>query len=175
VRLIDEPLRAAERVEILRAMRGGNLCRTLWDAAEAGGLLDVRFLLAAGADAGAENGYALYYACSRGHLPVAEALLDAGDTLTPRHRNVALLGSAIDGRTACCELLLDRGADIHFQIDGPDALSWAARQGHPEMVAFLLDRGADAWSEQVMRHATDLHHDAVIALLLARRAGGAAQ
>ena len=112
VRLIDEPLRAAERAEILRAMNEGDLGKTLRDAADAGGLLDTRFLLAAGADAGAADGDALYEACEGGHLQVAEALLDAGGTLTPEHRNVALRYAARSGRTACCELLLDRGADI---------------------------------------------------------------
>ena len=39
----------------------------LRDAAHTGGLLDVRLLLAAGADAGADNGLALMYA-EGGHL-----------------------------------------------------------------------------------------------------------
>jgi len=97
---------------MLRAMNRGDLGRTLLYAADAGGLLDVRFLLAAGADAGADDGWALYAACNGGHRQVAEALLDAGGTLTPLHRNIALIRAAIYGRTACCELLLDRGADI---------------------------------------------------------------
>jgi len=46
-----------------------------------GGLKDVRFLLAAGADAGAENVLVLHVAFIRGQLRVAEALLDAGGTL----------------------------------------------------------------------------------------------
>jgi len=45
-----------------------------------GGLKDVRFLLAAGADAGAEN-VLVHVAFIRGQLRVAEALLDAGGTL----------------------------------------------------------------------------------------------
>ena len=51
----------------------------------------------------------------------------------------------------------------------------AARNGHLETVTFLLDRGTDAWSEQAMQLTTDCLHDAVIALLLARRGGGSAQ
>jgi len=77
-----------------------------------------RFLLAAGADAGSQNGYALYDACRDGHLQVAEALLDAGGTLTPLHRTDALWHSAEFGRTACCGLLLDRGANIHSAQGG---------------------------------------------------------
>ena len=48
----------------------------------------------------------------------------------------------------------------------------AALSGHLETVAYLLDRGADAWSENAMRSAMRNHHDAVVALLLARRRGG---
>jgi len=125
VRLIDEPLRAAERAKILRAMNGGALDRTLQDAARAGGLLDVRFLLAAGA--GFLNSWALDCACMGGHLTVAEALLDAGSTLTPVHRNEALHFAVSCGRTACCELLLDRGADINGHHFGGDALYFAAQ------------------------------------------------
>ena len=178
VRLIDEPLRASERAEILRAMNEGDLGRALREAAEAGGLLDTRFLLAAGADAGAENGLALRCACYGrygGHLQVAEALHDAGGTLNPEHRNVALHYAAGGGHTAICELLLDRGADIHYHDGFFDTLSKASIRGQVETVAFLLDRGADAWSEQAVRYATMRHHDAVVALLLARRKGRAAQ
>ena len=91
---------------------------TLRYAAGAGGLRDVRFLLAAGADAGASYGSALRDACIGGHLQVAEALLDAGGTLTPGTRNVALLHAAYGGRTACCELLLERGADFRCRPYG---------------------------------------------------------
>jgi len=175
VLLIDAIMRAAERAEMLLAMNGGNLGSTLWDAAaREGGLLEVRFLLAAGADAGAEHGDALNGACRGGHLQVAEALLDAGGTLTPYNRNRELLCTACAGRTACCELLLDRGADINAfrDIYGVDALCAAARSGHQETVEFLLDRGADAWSEEALKGAAERHHDAVVALLLARRGGG---
>jgi len=77
VRLIDVILRTTERAEMLRTINGGYLGLTLGYAADAGGLRDVRFLLAADADAAAEYGRALYNACSGGHLRVAVALLDA--------------------------------------------------------------------------------------------------
>jgi len=59
LRLIDAIMRAAERAEILRAMNGGDLGMTLRDASRAGGLLDVRFLLAAGAKRGHCTGHVL--------------------------------------------------------------------------------------------------------------------
>jgi len=138
VRLIDAIMRAAERAEMLRAMNGGDLGRTLRDAANAGGLLDVRFLLAAGVDAGAVYDRALYAACNGGHLQVAEALLNAGGTLTPLQHNVALRCAARDGRTACCELLLDRGADIHSRFIHGAARSLNAATPSGERT--LLDR-----------------------------------
>jgi len=173
VRLIDALARAFERTERLHEMNGGNHGLTLVDAAHASGLKDVRFLLAAGVDAGAEDGWALYYACTGGHLRVAETLLDAVSTLTTYHRNLALYHACGGGRTACCELLLERGADIYYEKDV--ALCRAAQYSQLETVAFLLDRGADAWSTYAMHYATNNHHEAIVELLLARRGGGAAQ
>jgi len=157
-----------ERKERLLAMNGGDLDRTLAEAACEGGLKDVRFLLASGADATAGNGQALKNACREGHLAVAEALLESGAVFTQRCLNDSLFNAAYRGHTACCELMLDHGADIHYGEDMP--LRWAALQGHLQMVALLLDRGADAWSEEAMYSAMQHHHDAVVALLLERRA-----
>jgi len=160
VQLIDAIARAWEREEILRAMNEGHLGVTLCDAADAGGMQDVCFLLAAGVDAGAERGRALSCACFGGHIRVAEALLNAGGTLTPHHRNEALYVAVNHGRTACCELLLDCGVDIystHYRIEGGLAyvkrIRCAAWHGNLETVACLLDRGADAWSRRAMQYA----------------------
>ena len=75
----------------------------------------------------------------------------------------------IGGNNACCELVLGHGADVHYLEDFP--LCYAARNGHLQTVTtLLLDRGADAWSEDAMEWDTEMHHDAVAALLLERRA-----
>jgi len=126
-RLIDVIVRVVEREAWLRAMNGGNIGWTLRDAARAGGLLDVRFLLSAGADAGADDGWVLCYACRGGHIQVAVALLNAGGTLTPHHRNVALCHAGYLGHTACCKLLLDRAEDIHFQDADPEEMALRAK------------------------------------------------
>jgi len=167
VRHIDSIARAIERTERLCSMNEGNLGVTLLHAAGSGGLQDVRFLLAAGADAGAERGYALYNACFGGHLQVAEALINAGGTLTPELHNIGLLPAAAGGSVACCQLLLERGADVRFGNDS--AVAQAARYGRLETVAFLLDHGADAWSADALRLATEHKYEAVVALLMARR------
>jgi hypothetical protein len=78
----------------------------------------------------------------------------------------ALYQPSSAGRIACCELLLEHGADIHNSGDA--ALCLAAKFGHLETVAFLLDRGTDAWSERAMQLATAHHYGLVVALLPAR-------
>ena len=65
--------------------------------------------------------------------------------------------------------MLDHGADVNDLWDLP--LCTAAFYGRLQTVALLLDRGADAWSRRAMQGATDDHHrDAIVALLLERRA-----
>jgi ankyrin repeat protein len=148
VRLIDALVRRLEHEDTLLRMNGGVLGRTLCEAAFAGGLLDVRFLLARGADleattvfvnrVGAESRWtALTWAANAGHLAVCLSLLDAGT----RELDKALYGASFNGHTPVVALLLDRGADINFDDGG--ALVGAALQGCLATVTLLLDRGAD--------------------------------
>jgi len=67
-------------------------------------------------------------------------------------------------------MLLDNGADVHGGGESP--LQNAAGHGHPETVALLIGRGADAWSQAAMWWATMYRHNAVVALLMERRGGG---
>ena len=170
VRLIDALVRRLEREETLRAMNGGVLGATLVEAARAGGLRDVCFLLTAGADIEHvhEGRTALAWAAWRGHLAVVTVLLDVG----AGRRDEALLWAAYSGRTPVVALLLDRGADIHYQWDS--SLQIAAMSGHLEPVALLLDRGADVNTDNglALRRARERGHEAVVALLLARGAQG---
>ncbi|KAL4402174.1 palmitoyltransferase Akr1 [Malassezia pachydermatis] len=83
----------------------------------------------------------------RGDVPALEALLDAGvdvnlrdaDGVTPLH------WAAINAHVACCEWLLERGADVHCQGGQLQAtpLHWAARRGHTQVLSLLLAHGAD--------------------------------
>jgi len=57
-----------------------------------------------------------------------------------------LIRAAAVGNRLQMQLLLSVGADVNA-IDpkyGANALFWAARNGHLDAVAFLLDRGVDA-------------------------------
>lgn len=103
------------------------------------------------------------------HPRVLEALLDCCGTLTPLNRSEALYCATNKGSTACCELLLDRGADVHHEQD--QALFCAARHGEEATVALLLGRGADAWSDRALLALLG-RGCSVSALLLARRGAG---
>ena len=163
-----ERWRREEHEATLLTMNGGVLGATLYAAADAGGLRDVTFLLASGADVTFQHmGFtALRQAASHGYLAVATVLLDAGST----QLDSSLYVSARGGHTAVAALLLDRGADVHYDEDLP--LQSAAALGHLEMVLFLLERGADihADNERALRVARGGGNEAIIALLLERGA-----
>jgi ankyrin repeat protein len=153
VRLIDALVRQLEHEDMLLRMNGGELGRTLCEAARAGGLLDVRFLLARGADVETttvnvvEDGddeqlTSLEWAARLGHLAVCLSLLDAGAV----ERDWAILLASLKGHTPIVVLLLDRGADINFDDGG--ALVGAALQGCLATVTLLLDRGADVHTQE---------------------------
>ena len=162
-----ERWRREEHEAVLLTMNDGLLGETLRQAAHAGGLRDVTFLLARGADV--NNGRVwppLWYAARNGHLAVATVLLDAG----AEQLDGALHLAATGGSVPVGALLLDRGADItsgrHY------ALYRASFYGHLEFVRLLLDRGAAVNGDggRPLRWARERGHEAVIALLRERGA-----
>ena len=159
-----ERWRREEHEVTLLTMNHGVLGRTLGEAAEAGGLRDVTFLLARGADINWRDPHstALRQAASYGHFAVVTLLLDAGAT----QLDTSLYMSARGGHTAVAALLLDRGADVHYVDDL--ALQRAAYHGHLETVRLLLEHGADVHAdhEGALRDAREGGNEAVIALLL---------
>ena len=143
LRLIDlqlERWRREAHEATLLAMNRRRLSVTLADAAGAGGLRDTMLLLSRGADANFlhQNWSALFRSVHAGHLAVATALLDAGASVG---LGLALGSASQAGRTSVVALLLDRGADVHFDDD--DALRWSAYKGHVKSVRLLLGRGAN--------------------------------
>jgi ankyrin repeat protein len=177
VRLIDALVRRLEHEDTLLSMNGGALGRTLCEAAAAGGLRDVRFLLARGADL--EHGMvyldrdgeeldwtALMWAADAGHLAVCVCLLDAGSVeLEP-----ALHEASFSGHSTVVSLLLDRGAEVNFDAGGP--LMNAAEGGHLATATLLLDRGADihALEDRPLIMASHKGHVEMVRLLLDRGA-----
>ncbi|KAG9349345.1 hypothetical protein JZ751_027788 [Albula glossodonta] len=88
----------------------------------------------------------LSHACARGHLNCVTLLLQHGatphgttDYTSPIHQ------AAAKGHTKCLEALVQQGADVNFHCKGGDSpLHVGARLGQPELVAMLLDHGANS-------------------------------
>ena len=110
-------------------------------------------------DAGAPIDYVndgltpLHLACGRGHLEIANLLLDRGSTAidvktyswqTPLHL------SCRNGHVEIATLLLDRGSTAidEKDNDGQTPLHLACRRGHVEIATLLLDRGSTAIDEE---------------------------
>jgi ankyrin repeat protein len=102
----------------------------------------------------------LWRAASFGHLVVVEALLDAGASSL----GYALVQSAVGGHTDVVALLLDRGADVHYEDD--NALFCVANGGHEDTVSLLLQRGATV-EAYILDASLQAGHDAITDLLRA--------
>src|SRR5688572_13648239 len=74
-------------------------------------------------------------------------LLEAGADANAANEDgmTALMLAARTGNVAVAELLVKAGADVNRreQFKDQSAVMWAAGENHPEMVAFLVARGAD--------------------------------
>ncbi len=93
---------------------------------------------------------ALQAACDRGHLDLAERLLQLGADVnappSPTAGVTALQAAARGGYLAIVTLLLQHGADTNYAAakrKGFTALQGACRGGHTKVVALLLQHGAD--------------------------------
>jgi len=107
-------------------------------------------LLRAEADPNVRNNYGstpLGEAAAKGDLAMIELLLDAGADVESENQEgqTALMAVSRTGNLEAAELLLDKGADVNAveSWGGQTALHWAAARQHPEMVALLLEHGAN--------------------------------
>jgi ankyrin repeat protein len=107
-------------------------------------------LIAAGANAKAANhdgATPLYLAALGGSAPMVDALLKAGaDANEPGPQGESpLMLAARSGSLEAMKVLLEHKAAVNAKdkLRGTTALMWAAEQGHPSAVEFLIASGAD--------------------------------
>jgi ankyrin repeat protein len=110
----------------------------------------VQRLLKKGAKANVVNRYGaspLAEAARVTNVPVLGMLLEAGADANGANEDgqTALMLAARTGDVAVAELLVKHGADVNRreQFKDQSAVMWAAGENHPEMVAFLVSKGAD--------------------------------
>ena len=110
----------------------------------------VQTLLKKGARVNATNKYGaspLSEAVRVANLEITGMLIEAGaDTnIVNEDGQTPLMLAARTGNVALARLLVERGADVNRRekFRNQSAVMWAAAQNHPEMVAFLVSKGAD--------------------------------
>mgnify|MGYP000852719101 CR=1 FL=1 len=108
-------------------------------------LLFVSVILTHGAGCASSPGTRFYKAVSKGDVAaLAEALAEMEPESRQDHLDGGLRNAADTGNKEMILDLLSRGAQVESSGDrGTTALMLAARQGHTEIVALLLERGAD--------------------------------
>jgi len=81
------------------------------------------------------------------NLEITEMLLEAGADVNVENEDgqTPLMLAARTGNVALATRLVQRGADINRRerFRQQSAVMWAAAQNHPEMVTFLISKGAD--------------------------------
>jgi ankyrin repeat protein len=120
-------------------------------AAEHGQLGVMRLLVQRGANIDARDWgrTALHYAADYGHEEVVAFLLEKGAQASTRDDNnvTPLMLASENGHVGVVKMIMTHtGAEglEDRNIDGRTALWYAARGGHGEVVAFLLEKGAQA-------------------------------
>ena len=126
---------------------------------------EVRRLLKAGADVSIANKYGatpMGLAAEVGNAEIIKLLLEAGaDADSPNpDGQTALLAVARTGNVEAAELLVKHGAkvDARERWGGQTALMWASARRHPQMMQFLISKGADVNARSIdrdyQRHVT---------------------
>ncbi|MFK7932367.1 MAG: ankyrin repeat domain-containing protein [Saprospiraceae bacterium] len=86
---------------------------------------------------------ALHAAVAKGNYALCQLFIKNGaDVNATQMQNVTPLHSAVHrGNLALTQLLVENGADINLKMEnGDDALSIAKRDGHEEVIAYLLEK-----------------------------------
>ncbi|MEY4641702.1 MAG: hypothetical protein RLZZ227_1696 [Pseudomonadota bacterium] len=118
----------------------------------------VERLIAEGADVTLANNYgsnAMQLAAEVADVDMLKLLLDAGaDAESPNPEGqTALMLVARTGNVEAATLLVERGANVNaLETWGQQtALMWAAARRHPQMMAYLISKGADVDAQSIAR------------------------
>jgi len=126
---------------------------------------EVRRLIKAGADVSLANNYGaspMGLAAEVGNAEIIKLLLDAGADAESANADgqTALLAVARTGNVEAADLLVKHGAkiDARERWGGQTALMWASARRHPQMMQFLISKGADVNARSIdrdyQRHVT---------------------
>jgi len=126
---------------------------------------EVLRLLQAGANVSLANNYGatpMSLAAEVGNADIIRLLLDAGAGADSPDvdRQTALMAVARTGNVEAAELLVKHGAsvDARERWGGQTALMWASARRHPQMMQFLISKGADINARSIdrdyQRHVT---------------------
>jgi uncharacterized protein len=170
------------------AVAHGATATPLLEAAYTGDAAAVAALIKAGANVNEANQFGatpVGEAARRGDAAILKLLLDAGADAesTNSDGETALMNVARTGNVEAARLLLKAGARINAreQWGGQTALIWAAAQAQPQMIRFLLARGADGnvrsavrnWERRVTAEGRpkDMNRGGFTAMMYAAREG----
>src|SRR6478735_6402708 len=117
-----------------------------WRAALEGDLVTVQSLIERGNSpdtSDAEGSTLLMLAARGGHAPVVAYLISRKASVNGRNKfgDTALMAAALGGHVEAAKVLIANGAEINGS--GWTPLHYAAFQGRPAMVRFLLEAGAN--------------------------------
>jgi ankyrin repeat protein len=119
-------------------------------AVHADDLATVESLLAAGADAKAQDRYGLTpvrLACENANAIILKKLLDAGadpNSPDPQGTTALMIAARTQGGTEAVKLLLERGAAVNaLDTVQSTALMWAVRSNHSDVVDLLIHHDAE--------------------------------
>jgi len=126
---------------------------------------EVRRLIKAGANVTIGNNYGatpMGLAGEIGNAEIIKMLLDAGANVESPNADgqTALLLVARTGNVEAAKLLVEHGAkvDAKEKWGGQTALMWASARRHPEMMQYLISKGADINAQSIdrdyQRHVT---------------------
>lgn len=137
----------------------------------------VEFLLANGVDDHTPAlSTALFCACEKGHVDIAELLLQKGANINAKEQSsvtdmTPLMVAALSGHSVVVKMLLGRAPATNQQhFGGGTALHLAASAGHGDIVQILLNHGADVSvvtnsGENVLEYARERGQENIVGIL----------